>query len=890
MIQLDSTAARKFAVHLEGYEGLGGELVKNGDFSEIGSDLVQNGDFAEIGSELITNGDFSAVPLGSELITNGDFAVSGTLTSNSWSLGWNSGDTGLSISDGALNLVNNGGGFVGRAYANNGVDSYNGVLEVGKTYSLTYEVTENIDSANLFYYAGSYVSTSKDVGVHTVEFTATKDFFVFRNGSSNTTIKIDNVSVKEQINLVTNSNFTDTGSDLIVNGIFDTTIPMNSAGSGWYSTTGALFNNVGGVDGMKVPRTTSSVYSIAVKADNSDLLTANTSYKISYEVLENNGSGGVYILAGAGTAVNGAITTGVTHTIYITSGADDYLRFYNQTNNSDYTITNVTCEELGEDWTLFSDVSVGEDKLICDNVAENTSIASQSGIVPTEKSVKVSYDVVVDSGAFRLLLGSGGTTTTVTTSGTYVFYETSGLYGTLTLQARSGGFDGSITNIVVQELGEDWSLFSNTEPIFNASGLTLNTSNGFDQTINQPSVISSGKSYKVTYQITAATYTTGSKFDYYDGDSYVNFPEQGVGTHTFYYTSENPASDRWYMKLRPGSGTDEVTLSSISVKEVGQDWTIIEGASGDTVTFGDSFAEFNKTDSQAVYLQQDYALSLGVFHKLKYTILSNTYTGGGTELGVSSVGAYGQSAIPSTVGTHTVYLKVTNTTPTAALRFYSNDTGGSLKITDISVQQLDPNGYWTIGGGWSIGDSKAIADGSQSPLNILSQNPALVTNKTYKISFDSNRISKTLFVRDSDNTTIYTLNTGTGSATNTFYTKWTGSGGTIKMYAYDYDGSITDVSIRLKNTGAVTLTLTNQLTEKETVVELTPLLSNGRYTEFSYQPTGLIEGMYLIKFTGDSTTYAETLAYITTGTPPLGESEYKEYTTGDDNPDYVYIP
>ena len=151
---------------------------------------------------------------------------------------------------------------------------------------------------------------------------------------------------------VTNGDFTDTGSDLIVNGIFDTTIPMNTAGSGWFTSTTALFYNVGGVDGMKVPRTTSNAYGVALKADNSDLLTANTSYKISYEVLENNGSNGVYILAGAGTAVNGAITTGVTHTIYITSGATTYLRFYNQTNNSDYTITNVTCEELGADWAV----------------------------------------------------------------------------------------------------------------------------------------------------------------------------------------------------------------------------------------------------------------------------------------------------------------------------------------------------------------------------------------------------------------------------------------------------------------------------------------------------------------------------------------------------------
>ena len=94
----------------------------------------------------------------------------------------------------------------------------------------------------------------------------------------------------------------------------------------------------------------------------------------------------------------------------------------------------------------------------------------------------------------------------------------------------------------------------------------------------------------------------------------------------------------------------------------------------------------------------------------------------------------------------------------------------------------------------------------------------------------------------------------------------------------------------ITNSGDVNLSLTNQLTEKVTNVVLTPILTNGRYTEFSYQPTDLIEGMYLLKFTGDTITYAETLAYITTGTPPLGESSYKAYTTGDDNPDHVYIP
>ena len=74
----------------------------------INSDnLVQNGDFSELGSDLITNGDFS---------------VDGTLTSSSYTLGWWSPDSGLSISDGKL-IITNGASVGGRAYGTNGVNS-----------------------------------------------------------------------------------------------------------------------------------------------------------------------------------------------------------------------------------------------------------------------------------------------------------------------------------------------------------------------------------------------------------------------------------------------------------------------------------------------------------------------------------------------------------------------------------------------------------------------------------------------------------------------------------------------------------------------------------------------------------------------------------------------
>ena len=144
------------------------------------ANLVQNGNFSELGSELITNGDFS---------------VDGTLTS-SYTLGWYSPDSGLSISDGKL-IITNGASVGGRAYGTNGVNSIS-FLTSGKSYKLVYTIEENNDNALVFYHNGGiYVAAPKTVGTHTIYFQAGGTIFILRNSTANSTIKVDNVSVKQ---------------------------------------------------------------------------------------------------------------------------------------------------------------------------------------------------------------------------------------------------------------------------------------------------------------------------------------------------------------------------------------------------------------------------------------------------------------------------------------------------------------------------------------------------------------------------------------------------------------------------------------------------------------------------------------------------------------------
>lgn len=142
--------------------------------------------------------DMSNPTLGSELVTNGDFATSGTVTNNSWSLGFRTSDNEVTISSGVLNLVNaDNSAFDGRVQFTNGSNAALSITS-GRTYVLQYEVVANDASSSLHLYTGTgYVTITNTVGVHNYIYTTNGTAIYLRNGSNNSTIKIDNVSLKQ---------------------------------------------------------------------------------------------------------------------------------------------------------------------------------------------------------------------------------------------------------------------------------------------------------------------------------------------------------------------------------------------------------------------------------------------------------------------------------------------------------------------------------------------------------------------------------------------------------------------------------------------------------------------------------------------------------------------
>jgi hypothetical protein len=68
-------------------------------------------------------------------------------------------------------------------------------------------------------------------------------------------------------------------------------------------------------------------------------------------------------------------------------------------------------------------------------------------------------------------------------------------------------------------------------------------------------------------------------------------------------------------------------------------------------------------------------------------------------------------------------------------------SGSTGSIDNISVKQVDPNNYWTLGIGWSFGDNVASSDGTQAGNSSLFQGNVLTQNKFYKFEFTLSNVT-----------------------------------------------------------------------------------------------------------------------------------------------------
>ena len=110
----------------------------------------------------------------------------------------------------------------------------------------------------------------------------------------------------------------------------------------------------------------------------------------------------------------------------------------------------------------------------------------------------------------------------------------------------------------------------------------------------------------------------------------------------------------------------------------------------------------------------------------------------------------------------------------------------------LSIKQVDPNGRWTLGTGWTISDGKANFDGGSD--EAIQQSSVVTNGDTYEVTFTvSGRTTGSLQLRLGNTGVVDTTINTNGTHTNTFV-----SDGTSLYFRAvgGFDGSIDNVSVK----------------------------------------------------------------------------------------------
>jgi len=319
---------------------------------------------------------------------------------------------------------------------------------------------------------------------------------------------------------ITNGNFSQQGSQLITNGDFATD-------SNWTLISGVTYN-VGGYLDFDGSQGTGSVTNTP-----NTTFTLNKTYKVVYEI-KNYISGTIKFRFQGGSNTIGQQKSGdgvKTEYIVCNDSSNNKFNFFGSSSFNG-SIDNVSVVEVGQDWTIASGSgwSIGEDKII--GVNSLNFSAYQASLV-SGKTYKITYEVKdYVSGTFGIRANTAAGLT-VTANGVYTDYITSN--GNKVYLMGFGTFNGSVTNISVKEVGQDWNIsigdtaFGDNVVIFPTSTSSfLIQSNAVDLSV---------KNYKLQYKVVT---TNGSNLRLSGGNSAFgtfNLDSATTGVKTAYLTS-----------------------------------------------------------------------------------------------------------------------------------------------------------------------------------------------------------------------------------------------------------------------------------------------------------------------------------------------------------------
>ena len=299
----------------------------------------------------------------------------------------------------------------------------------------------------------------------------------------------------------------------------------------------------------------------------------------------------------------------------------------------------------------------------CDGTSDGSFF--QGSVIQDSKQYLVTYTISnLTQGGLRVQL-SGTQGVLRTLNGTYTEYITSGLNpsGRVSFECSSSPI-GSIDNVSVKEVGQDWEL-QNGWSIGNNVAVFSGTASAYRK-LYQENILTIGKTYKLTFDIVSISSGSIKNFSQSNPTSYST-----IGTKTEYFTA---TFDDLF--LEPTTDAD-CSITNISVKEVGENWSfnsdywsVVEGSA-------------NFLDVATAGLIQNISFVSGKTYNISFEINS----------GSASIGFYSSNAatnyIPYAVyevGTHSVSF---NYTTGANLNILGNKFAGTaFNITNISLIEI----------------------------------------------------------------------------------------------------------------------------------------------------------------------------------------------------------
>ena len=518
---------------------------------------------------------------------------------------------------------------------------------------------------------------------------ASGDFTFSRNSAAtrvNAQGLVENVQILSS-NLVQNGDFSEEGVEEVSNGSF-----TNGSTDWTLIGTATITENQANIV------TASAVTGIS----QSNILTIGKSYKLSYNIVSNN-NGGLKISGNEIPSVVG-------NNIYYFEASAASLEILRNSGITDISITNISVKEVGQNWTLGTGFSIGEDVAIYDDSANGN--LSQSKTFTSGKKYNISFEIKSGSGSIAFLSSNGVTTYVgyatygIGTHSVVFDYTTGSGFGVFASSFLGGAF--SISNISVIEITEDTNLprinyegfsyqdalgselvtngdfatdsdWDKTSAVIENGKATLNIVNSAMSSILQSSVMEQNKTYKITFDAILLS-GTGNLTLARGGNNNVTNSLSISQSGTFSQVLKWVSSDTTIGIKRSGGGDFSWSIDNVSVKEyLGQE-VVPDSGCGSWL--------FEPQSSNLI--TQSELLNLSLNNKVDTTITDNFGVSPSGQLNSSRIQfadatsfCYGMISI-STTHTASVYVKGTSG---ETIRF---GIGGNVTTGDLFTF----NGLW----------------------------------------------------------------------------------------------------------------------------------------------------------------------------------------------------